>query len=58
MEPLLEQFIGSLALEKGLAENTIAAYVADLRDAAAFWEKSGKTDLPRTLERLGAESTA
>jgi len=51
MEPFLESFIGSLALEKGLADNSIAAYVADLRDAAAFWEKAGNHDVPCGLER-------
>lgn len=50
MEALLEQFIGCLALEKGLADNTIAAYVADLRDAAAFWQRAGK-DIPQALQR-------
>ncbi len=41
---LLEQFIGFTALERGLADNTISAYVHDLRDFIDFLEEHGPTE--------------
>ena len=41
MEFLLDQFIGYATLERGLAENTIRAYLHDLREFTAFTREAG-----------------
>lgn len=41
MEPLVEQFIGYLLLERGLSRNTAAAYRRDLRVWEAFCNETG-----------------
>lgn len=43
VEPI-EAFLGFISLERGLAENTVAAYRRDLDQAAAFLEKRGAKD--------------
>ena len=50
MENLLAQFTGYIALERGLADNTVQAYLSDLRDFAAFMRKSGR-NAPGCVER-------
>ncbi len=50
MEQLLDQFIGFMALERGLAENTVAAYVHDIRDCLAFCARNGWHD-PEEISR-------
>ena len=39
--PLLDEYLQHLAVERGLAENTISAYVADLRDFFKFIQQRG-----------------
>ncbi len=50
MQHLLEQFIGYAALERGLSDNTISAYVRDLRSFTEDLEEQGITD-PKRVKR-------
>ncbi|MCF7854460.1 MAG: site-specific tyrosine recombinase XerD [Candidatus Pacebacteria bacterium] len=50
MEHILEQFIGYAALERGLSDNTISAYVHDLRAFVEYMATIGKHD-PDTVTR-------
>ncbi len=45
MKPYIEEFINYLVVERGLANNTIAAYGADLRKYTAFLESKGIKDI-------------
>jgi integrase/recombinase XerD len=47
----IEQFIGYLALDRGLAENTVAAYVRDLRALADFLASSEGRNSPAEVRR-------
>ncbi len=49
MESLIRVFLNCLKVEKGLAENTVAAYKRDLAKFAAFADKRGRvlTDIQR-----------
>ena len=51
MEGMIRAFLNYLKVEKGLAENTIAAYNRDLAKFAAFADKRGQalTDIQRDL---------
>ncbi len=51
MESMIRAFLNYLKVEKGLAENTIAAYNRDLAKFAAFADKRGRalTDIQRDL---------
>lgn len=49
MEVWLDQFLHHLAAERGLAENTLAAYARDIRDFSAFLHQE-----QLTLERVEA----
>ena len=42
MYDVLKHFGGYLSLERGLSENTVSAYLTDLRDFVEFLEKQGK----------------
>jgi len=45
MEHVLEHFAGYLSLEKGLSENSVAAYRSDLSDFLAHLAAAGRADL-------------
>jgi integrase/recombinase XerD len=44
----IDQYINHLVVEKGLSENTVVAYSADLSFFSEFVEKSGVTDIRET----------
>jgi len=50
MQLLLDEFITAMALERGLAANTLKAYQNDLQQFIAFLAAAGK-DEPQTLRR-------
>jgi len=50
MQYLLEQFIGYCTLERGLADNTVEAYVHDLRRFVEFMQAQGITE-PAAADR-------
>lgn len=53
MNPYVEEFINYLAVERGLADNTLAAYRRDLEKYAAFVTAEGAADLRRmTRQRI------
>ena len=43
--PLIEQFVDNLWLERGLSQNTLAAYQSDLKQAADWLQKAQQCDL-------------
>lgn len=51
MREWLEQFIGYAALERGLAENSIRAYLSDLNDFADFLDQHGGPANPASISR-------
>jgi len=54
MNPLVEQFLDYLSLERGLSPNTRAAYASDLRDFISHLEKGGDAAFNRlTRDRIG-----
>ncbi len=46
--PLIEQFVDTLWLERGLSQNTLAAYQSDLKQAANWLEEVQQVDLIQT----------
>ncbi|MBX6395060.1 MAG: site-specific tyrosine recombinase XerD [Alicyclobacillaceae bacterium] len=52
MKKIIERFIRYLAIEKGLAQNTLASYQKDLLNYAAFLEQSGCRDWHESNRRL------
>ena len=60
-EPLLEDFLGSLLLERGLSRNTVESYRCDLEQQFSFLAATGRdplaatrTDLQGWLDQLAA----
>ena len=45
MQPLVEQFLDYVQLERGLSENTRTAYAADLDAFTGFLQRAGTTTL-------------
>ena len=47
----IDLLAGYLTIERGLSENSVSAYISDLKDAAAFFASCGKD----SWIRLGAD---
>jgi len=62
MDELMDLFLGHLSVEKGLSDNTLSAYGADLRELARYlrqseianWGEVSRDHLVAYIEKLGA----
>ena len=67
MQELIQEYLNYIAVERGLAKNTVEAYERDLRQFAAYLQETGAPVEPQTLvqymnalkrQQLGAASIA